>query len=74
VARRSGTTLHQTHRPRLSPTMSPASASILVWWEIVGWLRPRALSRLQLHASPSAATMEKSRRRMGSARAAKMLA
>ena len=43
ASRRSGTIRHQTQRPRFSPTMSPASASTLVWCETVGCDLPERL-------------------------------
>lgn len=45
-----------------------------MWWEMVGWLLASGASRLQLHTSPSVATMESSRSRTGSLNAAKIAA
>src|SRR5436190_2169033 len=75
-ANRDGMVRYQTHRPRLSPTIRPASVSTLRWWETVGWERPMGSTRSQTQTSPSAAeaSSERMRRRAGSARAAKPLA
>src|SRR5262245_33957017 len=74
AARRWGTTLHHTHRPRRSPTISPASASVLVWWLTVGWDLPRGAWRSQLQTSSAAATRLSRRSRTGSERAANIRA
>ena len=50
-SRRSGTIRHHIQRPRFSPMMRPASARILVWCEMVGWLFPKGSSSEQLHTS-----------------------
>src|SRR5579875_3633788 len=71
AARRLSFTRHHTQRPRFSPRSSPASANTLVWWEMVGWLLAKGSSRLHEQISRSEATSESSRRRTGSARAAK---
>src|SRR5436305_11786773 len=52
ASRRSGTTFHIIQRPRFSPTSSPASASALVWWLIVGCDLPSGTSRSHEHTSP----------------------
>jgi hypothetical protein len=46
---------HQTHRPRFSPVMSPASASAFVWWLTVGLLRSTGSRRSQAQTSPASA-------------------